>query len=302
MSRKSFSMKLKADSGFGTVWDFPIHQEELRTMAGVGSGIMAVVREDSGAVIGSYSDEKATPYPMLVSAFETGLAKISHDWTREKIFVTAGGGRLFADYLLNTMNIGGEMFGSYVRLLSSHNGTQKAGFMFFVKRLTCLNGMMLTEQVFSIFKRHAVNLDLSFLDTELHAAVTAGQSHVADAIIAMQAIELTNELAANICSNIVAMGMTKGVTERVGHFMFHNWMKPAVDEIPLGNTLYRLYNAATRWTRDIEALKRFEMGNKANMYISGAFDLAARHAHQLERLTDTPKIALDFANVEIIDI
>lgn len=298
--RQTLSMKLKADEGQKQKWDFAISQEILKTSKGIPTGIHAVIRNDTGEMIGSYSDEKASPYPNIVAAFEAGLAKLTNDWKREKILVTSNGGRLFADYLINTITVGGETFGCYVRLLSSHNGTQKAGFMFYVKRLSCFNGMMLADKIFSIFKRHAKDLDLSFLDTELHTAVEAGQNHVRESLDKMQGIALDNTLAMNICSNIVALGATKGVGERAGYFMFHNWMNPSADETALGNTLYRLYNAATRWTRDIEALNRFEMGNKANLYISGAFGLAARNHSQLERLLSAPVVMLDFGNMDII--
>lgn len=302
MKSKSFSMKLQADKAQKSKWDFAISQEILKTSRGIPTGIHAVIRDDTGEMIGQYSDDKASPYPNIVAAFETGLAKLSSDWKRDAIFVTSNGGRLFADYLINTIDIGGEKFGCYVRLLSSHDGSQKAGFMFYIKRLSCLNGQMLTDKVFSIFKRHAKDLDLSFLDTELHAAVTAGEAHVRDSLAKMQSIVIPdNAMVQNILSNLAHIGSTKGASERAAVFTYHNWLNPSPDESPLGNTLWRLYNAATRWTRDIERLNRFEMGNKANMYISYAFDLAARNQRTWEQLiaVPMPEWAIKFDEIEI---
>ena len=39
-------------------WEFPVAQEELVTSKGVASGIHAVIRGDTGQVIGSYRGQK----------------------------------------------------------------------------------------------------------------------------------------------------------------------------------------------------------------------------------------------------
>ena len=298
---QTYSMKLKTDNGQGDKWDFPITQEILKTSAGVPTDIHAVIRTDTGEMVGQYSDEKATAYPALVAAFEGGLIKYGAGFTSEKAFVTNNGGRFFADYHVGNVSIKGESFACYVRLLSSHNGTQKAGFQFFIKRLVCLNGMMLTDKVFAFFKRHAKNLDLGFLETEIRSAITTGESYVAESIGRMLAIPLDTDKVSNICSNLFAIGSTKGASERAVCFMHHNWCNPSADEAGLGNNLYRLYNAATRWTRDVERLQRFEMASKANTYISGALDLAARGEHNLNRLLAIPSTPIKFSDI-IIDV
>lgn len=296
----SYTMRLAGDKGQQTLWDFAISQEILKTSAGVPTNIHAVIRVDTGAMIGQYSDEKATPYPALVAAFEAGLVKYGATFIREKAFVTDNGGRFYADYHVGNLMIKGEMFACYVRLMSSHNGTQKAGFLFYIKRLVCLNGMMLTDKVFSIFKRHAKNLDLSFLSTEIQSAVASGESHVSEMVNRMLAIPLDTDKVSHICSNLFAIGSTKGVSERAACFMFNNWQHPTTDELALGNNLYRLYNAATRWTRDVEKLNRFEMANRANTYISGALSLASSREYDLNRLLAIPTAPIKFNDI-IID-
>ena len=294
-------MKLAADKGQQDIWDFAIQQEILKTSTGIPTNIHAVIRVDTGEMIGQYSDEKATPYPALVAAFESGLAKYGASWQREKAFVTNNGGRFFADYHIGNVTIKGEQFACHVRLLSSHNGTQKAGFMFYIKRLVCLNGMMLTDKVFDFFKRHAKNLDLGFLETKIRSAVSTGEGYVEESIGRMLAIPLNTDDVSNICSNLFVIGSTKGVSERAACFMHHNWCNPSADETALGNNLYRLYNAATRWTRDVERLQRFEMASKANAYISGALDLAARGEYNLNRLLAIPSTPIKFSDI-IIDV
>jgi hypothetical protein len=299
MASKSYSMKLEADKAQTAIWDFDIAQEELQTSRGIKTGIFAVIRQDNGAMIGQYSNEKALPYKSIIQTFETGLSHIHSAFKRTNIFTTGNGSRLFADYSVGVTTINGESFECFVRVFSSHDGSQKVGFQFFIKRLACLNGMMLTSEVFSIFKRHSMNLDLSFLENNIQKAIEAGTAHVQESIKAMLAIPVTDELEKRICSNLVSLGKTKGVTERAGYFINYNWMKPSRDEDSLGNNLYRLYNAATRWTRDVENKSRFEMSNKANQFISGAFDLAARRSSDLEKLFAVPTEPLDFDGVTI---
>jgi hypothetical protein len=112
-------------------------------------------------------------------------------------------------------------------------------------------------------------------------------------------IEISDSNARNIVSNIVDLGKLKGVSPKTGHLVFNNWRNPSNDEKPLGNTLYRLYNAATRLTRDVENVGRFEMSRKANVFLTGAFDLAAKRGTDLERLLATPANPLDFDGVTV---
>jgi hypothetical protein len=296
---KSYSMNMSEDKQQSEQWNFPILQEVLKTSRGISTGIHAVIREDSGEMIGQYSDEKAISYAKISSSFEAGLIKLGFE-VQKNAFVTGNGSRFFANYSLDMEKIAGESFSCNVRLQAAHDGSLKRGFSFFMKRLACLNGMMITSEVFSIYKKASMNFDLSFLENNIQNAIDGGKSHVKGSIEKMLQIPLETSQVEKIASNLVTLGKFKGVTERAGLFMVHNWNNPSADEMPLGNNLYRLYNAATRWTRDIENKQRFEMANKANVFISGAFDLASRRVTDLDKLLAIPVESLDFAGTEIV--
>lgn len=303
-SRDNVTMISTADKGqlvakSDSDWQFEVEQENLLTRSGKASGIWAVVRQDTGEVIGQYKGAKALPYSTLVNTFETGLVQSGFNFKRN-IITTCGGARFFASYELAEINVRGEAFKSILRLQSSHNGSLSPGFCFEAERLRCLNGMMVLETVFSMFKKHSEKLDLGFLKDTVHKAIEAGQGHVAQFVESMAAIQIADSQARNIVSNIVAMGAKAGVSEKQGLFIYHNWRNPSADETELGNTLYRLYNAATRYTRDVANVGRFESSRKSNLFISGAFNLAAKQPdYNLAKLLATPAQPLDFDGITI---
>jgi len=158
---------------------------------------------------------------------------------------------------------------------------------------------MLMASVFAIFKKHAESLDLSFIGKNVVMAIEAGQNHLTKTVEGMAKIEVNDGQARNILSNIVSKGKLAGVSARTGYLINHNWQNPSEDEKRLGNTLFRLYNAATRLTRDIDRVGRFELSRRANLYLTGAFDLAARQPNSLSALLATPTELLEFDEITV---
>ncbi len=297
--RTNVSMVQTADSEQSNNWDFPVHQEELVTSQGVKSGIHAVIRGDTQAVIGQYKGNKVLPYNRLVETFELGLEKTGLKFSRS-FLTTSNGARFFGRYDIgNGLHVNGEGFRKVISLQSSHDGSLTPGYSLEIQRLACLNGMMGLAEVFALFRKHSENLDIDFIQTNIVQAIESGEIHAKQTIEQMSSVSIRDNDAQNILSNIVKMGSMAGVSERSGYLINHNWRNPSPDEIPLGDTLYRLYNAATRFTRDVANVGRFEMSRRANMYITGAFDLAVRRKSDLEKLLANPIKPLEFDKVII---
>lgn len=296
--RENVSMIATRDESQSEKWEFSVIQEELQTSSGKASGIHAVIREDTGQVIGQYRGVKVLPYPELVQTFERGLADNGLAFQRS-IVTTKNGARFFARYKMDVTKVGNESFGSELRLQSSHDGSLTPGFSYSAERLACLNCMMVMSQIFAMFKKHSEKFDLSFIGSNINNALQGGQTYLAETVDRMTGIAIDDGQARNVLSNIVTMGAKVGVSPRLGYLVHHNWTNPTPDESGLGNNLYRLCNAATRVTRDIEKVGRFELSRKANRYLVGAFDLAARRSTDLEKLLATPATPLDFDHVTV---
>jgi hypothetical protein len=296
--RQNASMVQTPDKEQSSAWDFDVYQEELKTSRGNNSGIHAVVRADTHAVVGQYRGVKALSYPKLVQTFEDALAKNGFAFSRT-LLTTGNGARFFGKYKLQTIKIGNEEYQNGLTLQSSHDGSLTPGFSYLADRLACLNAMMIMATVFSMFKKHSETLDLSFIGDNIQKAIEAGQNHIAESVDKMAAIKVDDKKARNVISNIIGMGKKVGVSERTGYLIYNNWRNPTADETPLGDTLYRLYNSATRLTRDVEKVGRFELSRKSNLYVTGAFDLAARRSSDLQTLFASPQTPLDFDGVAV---
>jgi hypothetical protein len=294
---KTLSMNLSADKSQSKDWDFEVVQEELKTSRNINSGIHAVCRVDSGEVIGQYKGVKVLPYPKIIDTFDVGLTSLGLDVNRT-IMTTGNGARMFARYDIATIDARGEKFKSILRVQSSHDGSLSPGFMTEAERLACLNGMVIMGEVFSIFRKHSTEFDLSFLGESIQGAIDTGQAATVKLIDNLSAVQIDTPRVHNLLSNLVDRSHGTGVSERTAMFVNHNWLHPTPDETPLGDNLYRLYNAATRYTRDVNNKGRFEMSRKANIYLSQAFDFMLTK-NQLSAMLGTPQNPLDFAGTVI---
>lgn len=296
--RKNVSFTESPDKSQSQDWDFPVFQEELKTSRNVNSGIHAVIRADTGTVIGQYRGEKVLPYGQLVETFETALSNNGLTVTSRKMTTTGDGARFFGQYKVGDVRVGNESFARILTLQSSHNGTLTPGFCGEAERLACLNGMILSEMVYSIFKRHSTNFDLGFVGENIVQALESIDKGTNLLVESMVEKPVSQGLARNILSNIVAK--SKGViSPKIAYLVNYNWETPSADEKPLGDNLYRLYNAATRFTRDLTNVDRLELSRRANTYLTGAFNLAATRPHDWQALTATPSQMLDFDGITI---
>lgn len=286
-------MVSKPDPAQSDKWDFPVYQEELKTSQGINSGIHAVIRGDTGGVVGEYRGVKVIPNTELVQRFDDAISNVGYPISR-KCFTTASGSRFWAEYQIGAEFGKVDKFSSIIRLQNSYNGSLTAGFDLEAMRLACLNGMMAMSKVFSMFERHSENMDAQRLTIDIESAVNKGQQQITDTIERMGNIVLNDNQARNVLSNISDMGKSNGVTGKTGLLIYRNWQLPSDDEKPLGDNLYRLYNAATRYCREVNKVGRFELSRRANTFVTGAFSLASNGSHNLEKLLATPKASLEF--------
>lgn len=260
-----------------------------------------VFRADTGEYLGQYQGKKMLPYTTLVETFETALTGAGFQFERSFI-VTGNGARFYGKYDIgNGLHVGNDGFRKILRVQSSHDGVLTPGFGFEAERLACLNGMMGLAELFSIYKRHSEKFDLGFIGANITEAITSGENKTRETVEKMGNFRLNDGQARNILSNIVKMGAQRGVSPKAGHLIHHNWQNPSNDEKPLGDTLYRLYNAATRFTRDVANKGRFELSRRGNLFVTGAFDLAVNRASDMEKLLANPAEPLDFDAVEVLN-
>ena len=274
---KTINMISKADSGQSNVWDFPVFQEELQTNAGRRSGIHAVIREDTGDVIGEYKGVKMVENRVIVEQDENKFASLGLTFKREKFLTTQNGARFFGKYSIGKTNIEGEPFNQQVTITNSYDGSLKIALELAMMRLLCLNGMQGFATAFSQLKKHSERTNIvSDMVTEFAQNMDKNSMMIASTIRKMREIELNDSQVETVLSNLASKGEKSGVGEKHAVMIHRNWTLPSNDEKPLGNTLYRLYNAATRYTRDVSNIGREEMSRRANTFITGAFDLSIR--------------------------
>ncbi len=291
-----------ADSEQSNVWDFNVEQAEFVNPfdSTKKTGVFGVFRRDTNQFVGQYKGEKVLPYRDLVQTTETSIERAGLAIEKRSIVTTANGGRFFAEYTLAEKNqFSGESYDSILVLQGSYNGSLRHGLAYKARRLACLNGMEIMETVCAMFKKVSEENDLEFITDDLAPMIEMGQNRVSNLVERMGNLQITDGQARNIVSNIVELGKLKGVSPKTGHLMYNNWVNPSKDETILGDTLYRLYNATTRLTRDIASVGRFEMSRKANVFVTGAFDLAVNGKHNLEKLLATPAKPLEFDSVAV---
>ena len=296
-TRKTVSMISKPDAGQSTNWDFPVYQEQLVTRQGVASGIHAVVRGDTGAVIGQYSGEKLLPNTELVGAFEGELSRLGLTFNRS--FLTTGGGaRFYGRYELGGTAVNGENFKQVLIVENSYDRSLLRSYSYELMRTLCLNGMVGLVPVAGAREKHSLEFDIQSWVIGVGPMIENGAKASAKTLDVMASVKLDDGKARNVLSNLVTASRGQGMSERSALLINHNWNNPTSDETPLGNTLYRLYNAATRYTRDVSKVGRFELSQKSAAYIGGAFNFAIEK-NQIDRLFATPTMPIDFDAVTV---
>lgn len=279
-------------------WQFPVAQRQLTNpFDGSLLPLHGVFRTDTNTYLGEYKGQKMLPYTELVSAFDTALTSGGIEFQRS-ILTTNNGARMFATYSLDVRK-GNDAFTRKVMLHSSYNGTLANEYQFMAEMLRCLNGMIGMATVQAVCQKHSTRFDMGRMTHNVVQAIENGTEETERMIERMGNIAITDAQARNILSNIVAKGNNAGVSPKAGYLTYHNWRNPQANVDPSGDTLWRLYNGATRMLRDVAHVGRFELSRRGNLYLTGAFHLAAERKNDLATLLATPATPLDFDNVTV---
>jgi len=286
----------KADEGQSNTWDFPVFQEELQTKRGIGSGMFAVIREDTGKVVGEYRGLKMLPNTEMVQRFETMVSEAGETFKQVSALTTKDGSRFFAKYQIgNETKIVGESYGKVVTLVNSYDGSLTPELDYSMLRIRCLNGVISLASVTNIRdKKHALTFDLISQVSRFIAGMAEAHKGTTEAIEEMTRIKLNDAQADNVLANLVSNGKNFSFAEKHAVLIQRNWRNPVADEKPLGDTLYRLYNAATRYARDVERVGRFELSQRTNAYIGDAFGLSLRQKSFAQRFLAPSPLKIDF--------
>jgi len=152
-------------------YDFPIVRENLPNSVGKDTGFDAIYRKDSGVNLGVVSKEyKLITHKDAINSVVRELEK--RKFPPVKLIsesTTNNGSRLFATFCLEeekkvAVTLKGRKVGDLISpgftIINSYDRTIKFDLRSYVLRLVCLNGMMVTEDIFHLRKRHLSSLDL----------------------------------------------------------------------------------------------------------------------------------------------
>jgi hypothetical protein len=275
-------------------WDFPVAQEELLTNEGRKTGILAVVRQDTGDYLGQYRKQSLLPNKELVDTFESSLKSEGISFDR-KISVMGNGSRFTASYELgNKISVLGEAHSPVMHINNSYDGLRKVSLNLGIERLICLNGMTGFSKDFELNKRHSPKLNSSFIASKVLEAMKSLPNSIGQ-VEKLGSIKADDSVITNVLGNLAQY--SKGIiSPKLAMRILVAWFNPTNDEMPLGNNLYRLAQAGNRVLRDLET-KRIEKTQKARYSFGQQLVLAAnpevssyaRHAwDQLKAIPSDP--------------
>lgn len=144
-----------------TNYDFPVRLQNVFTQKSEDAdynditGRRAVVRQDSGAMLGIVSDKyELLKHGDVINAFRNALKDVEF---KETIAVMNGGATLFATYSLpaHTVEVKkGDLVSLQFVVKNSYNGANALQMMLGAYRLVCTNGMTIGKQFFSYSQKH----------------------------------------------------------------------------------------------------------------------------------------------------
>lgn len=236
------------------VWDSPIQVALMRNPLNKGiPGMAGVFEASTKRFLGVYSDRDCVvSNATLIATFETALASLGLEFTRH-IFTLCGGSVMHAVYNLTSSTFtgpDGKPINLRIRLVNSYNGSTKVSAVIEALRLICLNGMMGFKSVFAIAKRHSPSIDMSSIVSAVAPQIESGAATFASAFRRFADMSLSDEQGGFVLRNLFRFAPSKfsGVMARK---MEAAWNNPTGDERDSHNTVWGLYNAATRVFRDL---------------------------------------------------
>jgi NTP pyrophosphatase (non-canonical NTP hydrolase) len=267
-----------------TQWDYKVNQVKL-VVEGSNkfSGLYANQREDTGEVLGATSEQYGLIQnkDLINAANEALEAKGLNDY-EQKIIVTGGGQRMFAEFTFKNRQLAnevGDIFGYKLILKNSFDRSLRASFELGWERLVCKNGMSTMEKEFSATRKHSTKISTEFLVGAIENALASGPNSL-KVYDAMAAIAITDEQGINVLGHLEAKGMLSGSLKES---IVTLWLHPTRQEDKARN-LYNLYNAVTEHlSRQVEG-ERYEYAHKVNNNVLFSLVNASRKPEALSKL------------------
>lgn len=279
--------EMKPAEGQSDVWDFDVSPVPLYADFNgrkSPSNIFGIVRHDTGEVIGRYQREGSLlPNVELVGRFEDALTQRGATFDRS-ITTFDNGARMLARYTLDKeLSILGDNCRREITIRNSYDSTWTVASTGGVKRMICLNGMFGFEQFESLMQKHSPKLDLDLIFRQIDHVLEFDPSKDLERLADRA---LTHEQAANMLGN-VARYSKNAISKNAATRILLNWHQPDETERNLGDNAWRLYNAGTRFFRDL-ATVRAERSNDASFMFTNIMTLAASGRKPFgERALDT---------------
>lgn len=172
-------------------YDFPVQREALVNAAGKETGYDSIYRIDTGMNLGVVSqDYNLVTHKEAVDQVLEALAKKRFpkvEFVSEQ--TTHNGAHMFATFKVNRkFDIGQAVksqnlkVGDYISpgfsVVNSYDRMIKYSMELFVYRLACLNGMIISEELFHYSKRHTNSLDIGAMVEKLEAAYESFESKI----------------------------------------------------------------------------------------------------------------------------
>lgn len=137
-------------------FDFQVAKEPIFVLGSEVGGKKAIVRQDTGKVLGIVSDKyEVIEHGAVIDGFRQALGESTA--FGEKISITKGGAHLFATYTLKHRTVEvkkGDIVGFQFTVKNSYDGTNMLQLTLGAMRLVCLNGMVMSRRFFGYSQRH----------------------------------------------------------------------------------------------------------------------------------------------------
>lgn len=242
---------------FKMPWDNEIIVSALRNYKNQKiPNLFGVFDKGSGTFLGQYSDAKSVvPNVELVAKFEEAMQSAGLTWERRIYTYGVAGAIMAAKYRVGGMDFvgpDGKKIAMELALRNSYNRTVEVESEASAMRLICLNGMVGWGKVFGLGMRHGPGISVPSIVQKIMPALELAQTEFSGHFQRLVDTALTQEEGEFMLRNMFLRSAVKfsGVTARR---IENNWRNPVEDEKDSHLTLWGLYNAATRYFRDLLA-------------------------------------------------
>jgi hypothetical protein len=248
--------KIAVPAPFRLKWDDEIKVAPLRNFKNQNiPGLAGVFHKESGEYLGHYSDARCVvPNTTLIGTFEEALNSAGLEYSRNIYTTGVAGAVMHALYTLtggtSFKGPDGHEIATRIRLVNSYNCQFEVSAIVEGFRLICLNGAVGFGEVSAMFKRHEAGISATAIAKNLMASVETGRALLSDTFSRMGEFAVTHEQGGFILRNMFRKAPHK-FSGLLARRIEENWNTPAADEQASHLTLWGLYNAATRYFRDL---------------------------------------------------